>query len=635
MNKNTTKKIALDGSTLTVEIVNLVANDTLREYFVYIKPSVIKRINKTRAYVDSIVSLSGSDKETPYIYGINTGFGANKHKYIDGNYEEKLSRLSFNLIASHASGAGEKFPREVVRAALLLRANTLVKGYSGIRLEVIQRLLDLLNEDITPVVPSQGSVGGSGDLAPLSHAIAPLLINPYDGSTLPAFVERRKAGSASAQYEIMPADKGLAPVERVTLKAKEGLALNNGTQFLTGMTSLGASLAEQLVQFSTIATAVTAEAMLSTVDAYNPLVHELRGFTGQIKTAEAIRKLIAGSSCMFNPRSAYDYTLYRKDVEVQQLEISLNQRKKIVPVKESIQDNYSIRCAPQVIGAVWDTVQYVKSIVNREANSVNDNPIINTDFPADRLNGKGLSGGNFHGEPIAFAADFLKIALAELGSVAERRIAALLDPSFNRGLPAFLSPELAPDGSKENGLHSGFMIAQYLAAGLVAENKILAHPASVDSIPTSNGIEDHVSMGTHGAKQALQIAENTAKIIGIEMLVASQALHLRTSQNHMHLYDVDHRRNVLQTLLKTYNQPEVAEGLEKLEVIEKLLKQSQSVLKPGKAVAEAVKLFTEQLDMPLPITFDVYLNPYLEQAARIAKDAGFTQQVNKNSKISW
>lgn len=635
MKKNGVTTITLDGSNLTVAVINAVANDTVGEFFVQIKPSVINRIKKTRAYVDGIVEQSAADADTPYIYGINTGFGANKHKYIDGNYEEKLARLSYNLIASHASGAGEKFPRSVVRAALLLRANTLVKGYSGIRLEVIQRLLDLLNEDITPVVPQQGSVGGSGDLAPLSHTIAPLLKSPYDGSILPAMVERRKPGSNSARYEVMSAAEGLAPVTRITLKAKEGLALNNGTQFLTGLTSLAAGLAEQLVQSSTIAAALTSEALLSTVDAFNPVVHDLRGFSGQKKTAAAIRSLIAGSTCMFNPQSAYDYTLYRKDVEVQQLEIALNQRKKIQPIKESIQDNYSIRCAPQVIGAVWDTVQYVKTIVDREANSVNDNPIINIDFPGNRLNGKGLSGGNFHGEPIAFAADFLKIVLAELGAVAERRIAALLDPTFNRGLPAFLSPELAPDGSKENGLHSGFMIAQYLAAGLVAENKILAHPASVDSVPTSNGIEDHVSMGTHGAKQALQIAENTAKIIGVELLLASQAVLLRSGQHLLHLYDIVHRKNVLSTLYKMEPRQEIAAGLEKLTLLEKLLQQKQAVLKPGKGTRYAVDLFTGQLGMNLPITFDVYLNPYLEQAALIAKDDGFVRDINRKCKITW
>ncbi|MCE1189182.1 MAG: aromatic amino acid lyase [Ignavibacteria bacterium] len=604
--------IHIDGHSLDVQTITAIAYGNAENFEVRIKPSAKKGIKASRNYIDSIVKQGGSGLETPYIYGVNTGFGANKHNFIDAGHGENLSRIAYNLIASHATGHGEKFARHVVRAAMLLRANTLVTGYSGIREEVIEKLLWLLNNDITPVVPCQGSVGGSGDLAPLSHMVLPFILNPYSPEDpLQGDVEFYIDG----EYKIVMAQELRNVIQPIILQAKEGLALNNGTQFLNALTCLAAVKGNELVLTAQIAAALTCDALLSTFDAFQPIIHQLRPYKGQTAAANNMRAILKGSTLIFDPSREFDYLAYRKDIEVQKIEIALGVRKKLHPVKEPIQDVYSVRCSPQVIGAVWDTVHYVSGIVKTEANSVNDNPIINVMFDDSRLNGKAVSGGNFHGEPVALAADYLKIALTELGSVSERRVAAMVDPAFNRRLPAFLSPEVSPQGDPEHGMHSGFMIPQYLCAALVSENRVLAHPASVDSIPTSAGTEDHVSMGTHGARQALQILDNTKRVIGVELLSAAQGIELRLRQSLQELYDLDMRIEVLEALEGVLDDTRINEALGYLRDLEKSFKSAKARLQPGKGssiVLEIIRTHLHERKLTFPITNDVYMQPYIQ-----------------------
>ncbi len=634
-----TKTLALDGNSLTFENIIKVAFDSKSEYNVIIKKTALKKIAASRAYVEEIVKQNGAEN-TPYVYGVNTGFGANKHKFVSGSgdiFNNDLAKISYNLIASHCCSVGKSFPREVVRAAMLLRANTLIKGFSGIRVEVIQKLIDMLNHDITPVVPSQGSVGGSGDLAPLSHMAIVFILNPYKpkDKTLHGNVERRKKTSGRGkvdqkhEYEIVDATTGLAPIGGgLFLQAKEGLALNNGTQFTTALTAISVFKAEQLVSAALSACSMTTEAMLSTVDAFNPLIHRLRPFPWQQKAAEIIRKNLAGSSLIFEPDSRTDYRLYHKDINIQKLEKKVGLREELQPVKEPLQDIYSIRCAPQATGAIWDAIEYAKRTIAIECNSANDNPLINVAFDKKRLSGKAISGGNFHGEPVAIAADLLKIVLTELGSLSERRTAALINPDVNRRLPAFLTPSITqtPDGPrKEEGMHSGMMIPQYVSAALTAENKILAHPASVDTIPTSNGIEDHVSMGSHGAKQALEIAQNVAVVVGIELLNASLALKLRMGQSLASLYEIEKRlRNAKGLLLETSRSasPVRAEQCEKiineLYSLRKLIASGKNKFIPGRGTKQLlakIEAVMQKNSLAFPLHADVVLEPYINAFA--------------------
>ena len=649
--ENSSSTYFLDGSGLSFADVVRIAFDKNPSYKVAIKKSALKQIHASRNYIDGIVADTGV-KETPFIYGVNTGFGANKHKLVEQDIttiKEKLSRIAYNLIASHAIGVGERMPREVVRAAMLLRANTLIKGYSGVRVEVIQKILDLINADITPVVPGQGSVGGSGDLAPLSHMALVFLLNPYSNGSkkISGKVERKKKGSAG-EYEIVEAEIGIQEVGGgIIIKDKEGLALNNGTQFLTGITTIAAHHAASLAKISQISSAMIAESFLSTIDAYDPLIHKLRPHSGQREVAKTIRDLLKGSTFLFDPTRDLDVRFYKDDMAIQHIEKVLGLRKKYQPVKEPIQDFYSVRCTPQVIGACLDTINYVKTILTTEFNSVNDNPIVNPAFGKERKTGKAISGGNFHGEPIAFAADFLKIAIAELGSVSERRVAAIVDPDFSRGLPAFLTPEIVIENKievKEEGMHSGLMVAQYLAAALVSENKVLAHPASVDSITTSAGVEDHVSMGTHGARQALMIAKNVYHVIAVELLAAAQAIALRKKQSLHSLYNIDLRINEakgkLLLLENTSNsrpktKAQIAQCkvlIEKLLAFKKLLDEKAKPFQNGKGTAVAVKYISDILHkngLDFPISHDVVLHHYIDVIAESLMSGEFLRKVIK------
>ena len=449
--------VIINGRDLTVEEVIRVCRGYEK---VEIAPEAKEAVIKARNYIEKKL------EEGAVIYGLTTGFGKFANVVIS---REEAEQLQKNLIISHTCAMGEPYETKYVRAAMLLRCNALSRGNSGIRLETIQTMIDMLNAGIHPVIPEKGSLGASGDLAPLSH-IALALIGlgevEYKGETVPA-------AEAMAKEEITP----------VVLAAKEGLALNNGTQM---MTAVGVNVlwdAMHLMKTADIATAMTAEALHGITKAYDHKVHDLRGHQGQKDTAENLRTMLAGSKNAF---------------EVQ-------------PSK--VQDPYSLRCIPQIHGASRDAIQYVYEAVSRELNAVTDNPIV---FPDED---EVISGGNFHGQPMALAFDFLKMAISEFADVSERRAERLINPQLSEGLPAFLT--------KYGGVCSGFMIAQYAAASMVSENKIYAHPACVDSIPSSGNQEDHVSMGTTSARTAAMVLDNAQKVIGIELAAAAQGIWLR------------------------------------------------------------------------------------------------------------
>lgn len=403
------------------------------------------------------------------MYGITTGFGQFKNVTIS---PEQTEQLQLNLIRSHATGVGEPFSEEVVRASILVRINSLLQGHSGVRPVVVQALASLLNERIYPFVPCQGSVGSSGDLAPLCHITLTIL---GEGEVL-------HEGKRCPSRRILE-EKGITPIR---LLAKEGLALSNGTSVQTGIAALVVYDASRAAKLFDIACGMSLEALMGSVKASDPRVHALRPHRGQAESAENIRRL------------TFDSEIIRSHEHC-----------------DRVQDSYSLRCAPQVHGASRNAITHVASVVACELNSVTDNPLL---FPMDE---QAISAGHFHGEPIAQVMDYLKIAVTEFANISERRIAKLVDPSQSEGLPAFLIP------GRQAGLSSGFMIPQYVAAALVSENKVLSHPASVDSIPTSANQEDHVSMGTIAARQAMFCLQNTYHVLAIEFLCAAQGLDFR------------------------------------------------------------------------------------------------------------
>ncbi|MBR0667372.1 histidine ammonia-lyase [Roseomonas hellenica] len=398
------------------------------------------------------------------LYGVNTGFGklASTRIAPDG-----LAELQLNLLRSHAAGVGAPLPVPVVRLVLALKALSLARGASGVRVEVVQALLALLAAGITPVIPSQGSVGASGDLAPLAHLS---LVLVGEGEALAPDGTRLSGAEALARAEIAP----------LVLGPKEGLALLNGTQVSTALALSALFAAEDLLRTSLVAGALSTEGAKGSDTPFDPRIHDLRGQPGQIRCAAALRTLMAGSALRESHRTG----------------------------DPRVQDPYSLRCQPQVAGACLDLLGNAAATLQREANAVTDNPLVVE-------GGDILSGGNFHAEPVAFAADTIALALAELGAISERRIALLVDPVLS-GLPAFLV--------REGGLNSGFMIAQVTAAALTAENRALAAPRSVDSLPTSANQEDHVSMATGAALRLKPMAENLANILAIELLEAAQAI---------------------------------------------------------------------------------------------------------------
>ena len=450
-------EVMLDGQHLTLEEVVAVSRFEAK---VCLSDSAVTAMKRSR---DAVLKILRDDKP---VYGINTGFGALSTISISG---ERTKQLQNNLIISHAVGCGPLLPKETVRAMLLLRANALCKGYSGIRPEVVQALVAMLNAGVHPLVPEKGSLGASGDLAPLAHMALVLLglgEAEFGGTDLPGAEAMAKAG-----------------IPTYTLQAKEGLALINGTQAMCAVGALGLYDAFRAAQLADIAASFSLEALQGRLDAFDRRIHALRPHEGQ--------QLVAG-----NLRLLCDKSAMLKEAEGQR-----------------VQDAYSLRCVPQVHGAVRDTLQYARKILETEFNSVTDNPLI---FPDEM---EVISGGNFHGEPLALTLDFLGIAAAELASISERRLERMVNPQLSCGLPAFLT--------QNPGVNSGLMILQYTAASMVSENKVLAHPASVDSIPSSANQEDHVSMGMTAARKARLIIENTLSVIALELFAAAQAIELR------------------------------------------------------------------------------------------------------------
>ncbi len=452
------QKVMIDGNSLTLDRIKAVAVHNAQ---VTLSARAVTKVNKCRDYVEKIIS------EGRIVYGLTTGFGKFSNVTIPS---EHIDELQENLIRSHAVSVGVPYSREQVRAIMLLRANVLAKGYSGIRLQTLQTLIDMLNAGIHPVIPRQGSVGASGDLSPLSH-LALVLIGKGKAEFDGKIVSGKKALEAA----------GLKPVR---LAAKEGLALNNGTQVMTGIGVLAWLEAAKLARAADIIAAMTVDALLGTPSAFDPLIHQLRPHQGQVNSAANLYNLLNNSKLRESHKKC-----------------------------DNVQDAYSLRCTPQVHGAVRDALDYARQVLETEINAATDNPLI---FPAaDKV----ISGGNFHGEPLAIALDTMAIAVSELASLSERRIEQMLNPTLNRNLPPFLAAR--------PGLDSGFMIAQLTAAASVSENKVLSHPASVDSIPTSANQEDHVSMGSVSANKLLQVMENVNTVLSIELMVALQALDYR------------------------------------------------------------------------------------------------------------
>jgi len=452
--------VTIDGSALTVDQVVAVA----RGAPVQLAPSAIPGIQRAQQAVEDFVARE------EIVYGITTGFGAFKDRIISPGQVKTLQR---NIVMSHAVGVGPLLPTDVVRAMILVRANTLAKGHSGVRLKTLEALLSLLNCGVHPSIPAQGSLGASGDLAPLAHMSLVLIGEgeaEFKGERLPGGEALRRAG--------------LSPIE---LEAKEGLALTNGTALMTALAALTTREAENLSAVADIAGCLSLEALHGTPRAFDARIHAVRPHPRQIECAAYLRRLIEGS----------EFT--RPDDPL------------------NVQDAYTLRCIPQVHGAIRDAILYSRWMTEIELNSATDNPLI---FFDEDGHAEVISGGNFHGEPIAIAMDYLAIALTELGNISERRLTRLTDEASNREtLPAFLI--------KHGGLNSGFMLTQYTAAALASENKVLAHPASVDTIPTSANQEDHVSMGPIAARQAREIAGNVATILAIELFAAAQGIDVR------------------------------------------------------------------------------------------------------------
>ncbi len=447
--------VQIDGRSLTL---NEFISVTRGHKKVELTEDSILAIGRSRKLVEEIVD------EKRVVYGISTGFG----KFSDVSIsKDDAAQLQKNLIISHSCGVGEPFSKDVARGVVLLRANALARGNSGVRQSTIQTMIDMLNKDVVPVIPQKGSLGASGDLAPLSHMVLVMIGEGeawYQGERLTGKAAMAKAG-----------------IPTIELTSKEGLGLINGTQVMTSVGAHATYDALNLSKLADITAAMTIEALTGITDAFDPRVHALRPHQGQQNTAKNLLQILSGSK----------RTTRQGEVRVQ--------------------DAYTLRCVPQVHGASKDAFNYVANKVSIELNSVTDNPII---FPDE---GDAISGGNFHGQPMALPFDFLGIAIAELANISERRIERLVNPNLSE-LPAFLT--------EKGGLHSGFMIMQYSAAALVSENKVLAHPASVDSIPSSANKEDHVSMGTIAARKSGEILANAKNVLAIELLAACQAIDL-------------------------------------------------------------------------------------------------------------
>jgi len=457
--------VSIDGSSLSLQDILQVARYQEK---VVLSENGRKAIEVSRQHLDTIISTGRP------VYGINTGFGIFADQRIP---PEAAAVLSRNLILSHAVGTGASLSEEVVRAAMLVRANTLTKGLSGVRVEIVQTLLDMLNSGVTPDIPSQGSLGSSGDLCPLSHMALVFTTDEADREC--------DSGQATYQGKLMNGKTAmeLAGIPRIILGPKEGLAVNNGATFSAAIAALAVQDAEYLLDLADYALGMTLEGVMGCSAAFDLRLHLARGHPGQIKVAKHIQEITAGST--------------------------------MLDQSGRIQDAYSLRCAPQVMGAAWDTIAFVHEVVQREVNAATDNPLIFG--PAEVI-----SGGNFHGEPMGLVMDYLAIAMSEVAAISERRIFRLTDNKLNTGLPPMLV-----DSNSAAGLNSGLMMPQYTAVSLVLENQTLAGPDSVRSLPTSAEQEDHNANSMTAARHARQILENTAHVLAIELYTAARALDLR------------------------------------------------------------------------------------------------------------
>lgn len=461
----TDSTIFLDGQSLTTDQVIAVAFGAAGSPAVALSREAAKRVERAAEAVQQLLARG------EIAYGITTGFGAFKDRIIS---PEQVQTLQRNIILSHAVGAGDPFDIPTTRAIMLIRANTLARGHSGIRLSTLQSLINLLNHGVHPIIPQKGSLGASGDLAPLAHMSLTLI----------------GEGEAEFAGEVLTGSEALerAGLRPVVLAAKEGLALTNGTTVMCALGTIAVQRSERLSQVADVAGCLSLEALHGTLLAFDDRIHQLRPHPRQIVCASYLRQLLDGSEFVrhHDPRN--------------------------------VQDAYTLRCIPQVHGAIRDAIFYARWVVEIELNAVTDNPLIFIDEESDEIDV--ISGGNFHGEPLALAMDYLAIALTELGNISERRIMRLTDEASNaHALPAFLT--------NDGGLNSGFMITQYTAAALATENKVLAHPASVDTIPTSANVEDHVSMGCTAALKVGSILDNVDHVLAIELLAAAQGIDFR------------------------------------------------------------------------------------------------------------
>jgi histidine ammonia-lyase len=457
--------LTLNGQPLTLSEIEAVALDGCR---LAVAPEAVQRMTASRALIEEILA------EGQTVYGVNTGFG----KLADVRIApENLAQLQTNLVRSHAGGVGQPLSVGESRAMLLLRANVLAKGFSGCRPGLVELLAAMVNAGVSPVIPEKGSVGASGDLAPLAH-LALVVIGEgeafYRGERMAGGEALRRAG-----------------LEPMTLAAKEGLALLNGTQAMTAVGALAVARARRVARLADVGGAMSLEALMGTPAAFDPRIHEARPHAGQMAAAEHLVRLL-------------------EDSEIREAHREHDSR---------VQDAYCLRCMPQVHGAVRGVLEHVTGVLEVEAGSATDNPLVFPKNSTKTQEHEVLSGGNFHGAPLAYAFDYAALALTDLAGITERRIDRLLNPDINEGLPAFLSPDA--------GLSSGFMMAQIVAAALINECQVLAHPASTGSIPTSGGKEDHVSMGMTGALKLRQIVENAERIVGIELMCAAQGLEFR------------------------------------------------------------------------------------------------------------
>lgn len=459
------ENIILDGGSLTFEQVLAVAYGEPAAPMLTLSDEAKHNVQRAADAVQKLLA------DGVIAYGITTGFGAFKDKVI---HPDEVRQLQHNILVSHAVGVGDAYTIPITRAIMLIRANTLAKGFSGIRLETLQLLLDMLNTGVHPIIPEKGSLGASGDLAPLAHMALPII----------------GEGEAVYQDELLDGRTALekAGLEPIILEAKEGLALTNGTSVMCAIGVLETARAEDISITADVAGCLSLEALNGTERAFDSRIHQLRPFPRQIDCAKHLRDLLKGS----------EFTRPHDSINVQ--------------------DAYTLRCIPQVHGATRDAIAYSRWVFEIELNAVTDNPLLFIDDETGEIDV--VSGGNFHGEPLAIAMDYLGIAISELGNISERRIMRLVDEASNtRTLPAFLT--------ENGGLNSGFMILQYTAAALATESKILAHPASVDTIPTSANVEDHVSMGVTAALKARSINKNVERILAMELMAAAQGVDFR------------------------------------------------------------------------------------------------------------